>query len=435
VSNAGAAPVFPREAGLERWALEQDTLDPLAWCRAAFELPVDGDGAPLVYLCGNSLGLMPREARTVVARELEAWSRRGVEGHLEGTNPWYSYHEPLVPPMARLVGALPGEVALMNSLTVNLHLMMISFYRPTPGRWKILMEESAFPSDLYAVESHLRSRGLDPDDGMIVARPRTGEVHLRTEDLEDLLAARGGEIALVVLPGVQYFSGQLLDMERLSRAAHAAGSVVGFDLAHAAGNATLRLHDWNVDFAVWCSYKYLNAGPGAVAGCFVHERHGSDLTVPRLAGWWGNDPATRFRMHLNDRFVPVAGAAGWQVSNPPILAMASLGPSLALFDRAGMPALREKSRRLTGYLAQLLSDLPADRIRLLTPRDPGARGCQLSYQVPTGARALSDELRRRKIVGDFRAPDVIRLSPVPLYNTFHEVWRAADAMRELVSAA
>ncbi len=434
MSAAHAAPVFPDEARLERWALERDARDPLAWCRAEFELPVDDDGSPLIYLSGNSLGLMPREVRTVVGRELEAWSRRAVEAHLDGANPWYTYHEPLLSPMARLVGARPGEVALMNSLTVNLHLMMISFYRPTSARWKILMEESAFPSDNYAVASHLASRGADPVEGVIVACPRAGESSLRTEDLEALLSTRGSEIALVLLPGVQYFSGQLLDMERLTRAAHAAGCVVGFDLAHAAGNAVLRLHDWDIDFAVWCSYKYLNAGPGAVAGCFVHERHGSDPALPRLGGWWGNDPVTRFQMHLNSRFVPVAGAAGWQLSNPPILALAPLGPSLALFDRAGISALREKSERLTGYLAQLLSELPHDRIRLLTPTEPGARGCQLSYQVQRGARELSDELRRRKIVGDFRAPDVIRLSPVPLYNTFHEVWLVAEALRDLVSA-
>jgi len=435
VSAATLAIRFPGDAGQERWALEQDARDSLAWCRAEFELPVDGDGTPLLYFCGNSLGLMPRGVRTIVAEELDAWSRHGVEGHLEGANPWYSYHEPLVPPMARLVGALSGEVALMNSLTVNLHLMMVSFYRPTPARWKVLIEESAFPSDSYAVASHLRARGLDPAEGVIVAQPRAGEAFLRTEDVEALLSSRGGEIALVLLPGVQYFSGQLLDMERLTRAAHAAGAVAGFDLAHAAGNAVLRLHEWDVDFAAWCTYKYLNAGPGAVAGCFVHQRHGSDPEIPRLAGWWGNDPATRFRMHLNERFVPVAGAAGWQLSNPPILAMAPLGASLALFDRAGMPALREKSGRLTGYLAELLRDLPPERICLLTPDDPGARGCQLSYRVSRGARELFDELRRRKIVGDFRAPDVIRLAPAPLYNTFHEVWRAAGVLRELVSGA
>lgn len=434
MSAAHPATVFPADARQERWALEQDARDPLAWCRAEFELPSDPDGTPLVYLCGNSLGLMPREARTVVARELDAWSRRAVEGHLDGPHPWYTYHEPLLSPMARLVGAEDGEVALMNSLTVNLHLMMVSFYRPTATRWKVLIEESAFPSDQYAVASHLASRGLDPTLGVIVARPRAGETLLRTADIEALLTRGGGEIALVLLPGVQYFSGQLLDMERLCHAAHAAGAMIGIDLAHAVGNVALRLHEWDVDFAVWCSYKYLNAGPGAVGGCFVHQRHGSDPSIPRHAGWWGNDPATRFRMHLNERFIPVAGASGWQLSNPPILSMAPLGPSLAIFERAGMPALSDKSRRLTGYLAELLTDLPAERIRLLTPKEPGARGCQLSYQVTRGAREVSDEMRRRKIVGDFRAPDVIRLSPVPLYNTFHEVWRAAQALRELLSA-
>ena len=417
----------------EGWALAQDAGDPLAWCRAEFELPVGNDGTPLVYFCGNSLGLMPRGTREVIRKELDAWSRKGVEGHLDGPNPWYSYHEPLIRPMASLVGAEPGEVALMNSLTVNLHLMMISFYRPSPARWKVLMETSAFPSDSYAVTSHLASRGLDPDAGVILLRPRAGEMVLRTEDVEALLSARGAEIALVLLPGVQYFSGQLLDMGRLTRAAHAAGCMIGFDLAHAAGNAELRLHEWGVDFAAWCSYKYLNAGPGAVAGCFVHERHGSDPAIPRLAGWWGNDPATRFRMHLNERFVPVEGAAGWQLSNPPILSMAPLGPSLALFEKAGMPALRKKSERLTGYLEDLLSKLAGNRIRLLTPREPGARGCQLSCQLASGARDLFDALRARGIVGDFRSPDVIRLSPVPLYNTFHEVWRAAEAIRELMS--
>lgn len=418
----------------EGWALAQDAGDPLAWCRAEFELPAGDDGTPLVYFCGNSLGLMPRETRDVIRKELDAWSGKGVEGHLDGPNPWYSYHEPLIRPMARLVGAEPGEVALMNSLTVNLHLMMISFYRPSAARWKVLMEASAFPSDSYAVTSHLASRGLDPEAGVILLRPRDGEMVFRTEDVEALLSARGAEIALVLLPGVQYFSGQLLDVRRLTRAAHAAGCMIGFDLAHAAGNAELRLHEWDVDFAAWCSYKYLNAGPGAVAGCFVHERHGSDPAIPRLAGWWGNDPATRFRMHLNERFVPVSGAAGWQLSNPPILSMAPLGPSLTLFEKAGMPALRKKSERLTGYLEELLSKRSGHRIRQLTPREPGARGCQLSCRIASGARDLFDTLRTRGIVGDFRPPDVIRLSPVPLYNTFHEVWRAAEAIRELLPA-
>ena len=270
----------------EAWARDEDSRDPLAWCRSAFEHPVGAGGASLVYLCGNSLGLLPRAAREDVGRVLAAWSERGVEGHMTGPAPWYNYHEPLLAPMARLVGAHPAEIAVMNSLTVNLHLMLTSFFRPDATRWKIVMEESAFPSDTYAVASHLASRGLDPADGLVLVRPRAGEAVLRTEDFEALLAERGGEIALVLLPGVQYFSGQLLDIWRLSRAAHAAGALAGFDLAHAAGNAVLHLHEWEVDFAVWCSYKYLNAGPGAVAGCFVHQRHGSDPAIPRLAGWW-----------------------------------------------------------------------------------------------------------------------------------------------------
>ena len=426
---------FPAGADKELWARAQDDRDPLAWCRGEFEYPSGGDGTPLVYLCGNSLGLMPRATRTVVNRELEAWSRHGVEAHLDGPHPWYSYHEPLLEPMARVIGARTSEVALMNSLTVNLHLAMVSLYRPTADRWKIVIEESAFPSDAYAVASHLGARGFDAEAGVVLARPRAGEATLRTEDLEQLLATRGREIALVLLPGVQYYTGQVLEIERITRAAHDAGCVAGFDLAHAAGNVPLRLHDWGVDFAVWCSYKYLNAGPGAVAGCFLHERHAGNASLPRFGGWWGNDPATRFQMHLNDRFIPVPSASGWQLSNPSILAMAPLAASLAVFDRAGMPALREKSERLTGYLVHLLSGLPAATLSILTPDVPDARGCQVSLRIPGGAKELFGRLRLRGFVGDYRAPDVIRLAPVPLYNTFYEVWRAAQAIRELLDAA
>jgi kynureninase len=314
----------------------------------------------------------------------------------------------------------------MNSLTVNLHLMMVSFFRPTPERFKILIEDAAFPSDTYAVASHLETRGIDPSRGMLMARPRKGEAVLRAEDLEALLAEQGHEIALVLLPGVQYHTGQLLDMGRVTAAAHRAGCLVGFDLAHAAGNVELRLHDWGPDFAVWCSYKYLNGGPGAVGGCFVHERNGASA-LPRFAGWWGNDPATRFRMHLNSSFVPVQGADGWQLSNPPILAMVPLRESLQIFDKAGMPALRAKSERLTGYLEFLIGRIPGAAFELITPTDAGARGCQLSVRHPQSGE-LIDRLREQGIVGDFRAPDVIRLSPVPSYNTFHEVWRVGRAL-------
>jgi kynureninase len=414
----------------ESWALESDARDPLAWCRDRFELPRDAAGAPLLYFCGNSLGLMPKSARALVDAELDDWQRLGVEGHLAGKTPWYSYHERLRDPMARVVGALPGEVVVMNSLTVNLHLMLVSFYRPTASRWKIVMEEGAFPSDAYAVASHVATRGYDPADALLLLRPPAGQAVVRAEDVEALLAKRGAEVALVLLPGVQYYTGQLLDIPRLTAAAHQAGAVAGFDLAHAAGNVPLRLHDWNTDFAVWCSYKYLNGGPGAVAGCFVHRRH-AQASLPRYAGWWGNDPSTRFEMHLNPQFVPVAGADGWQLSNPPILAMAPLRAALAVFDEAGMPPLRTKSERLTGYLEFLINRLPAGTAEIVTPAEPSARGCQLSLRAPR-ARALCDALRERGIVTDFRPPDAIRVSPAPSYNTFHEVWRLVRELDRLV---
>ena len=416
----------------EAWALAQDAEDPLAWAGSQFARPVDDAGRPLTYFCGNSLGLMPLGVKDDVVALLDDWGRLGVLGHHDARIPWYDYHEQFRAPLGRLVGADPHEVVAMNSLTVNLHLMLTSFYRPNGARWKVLMEESAFPSDRYAVASHLQSRGLDPDLGIIVVTPREGEAALRTEDVEAVLATRGSEIALVLFPGVQYFTGQFFDCERISSAAHRAGCLVGFDLAHAAGNVGLRLHDWNVDFAVWCSYKYLNAGPGAVAGCFVHQRHGRDPSLPRLAGWWGNDPATRFRMDTVPSFIPVRGADGWQVSNPPILSMAPLRASLALFDRAGMAALREKSERLTGLVESLVHSIPGGRVSLLTPADPAARGCQLSLQIRGDAPALFGALQSRGFVGDFRAPDVIRVAPAPLYNGFHEVWRFGQVLRELV---
>ena len=416
----------------EAWARAEDARDALSWCRERFELPRDAGGAPLLYFCGNSLGLMPKAAPGMVDAELDDWGRLAVEGHLAARTPWYSYHEPFGEPMARVVGARPEEVVVMNSLTVNLHLMLVSFFRPTGARRKILIEEAAFPSDSYAVASHLETRGLDPADALLLARPRPGEAVLRTDDLEALLAERGPEIAMVLLPGVQYYTGQLLDLARITAAARSAGCVVGYDLAHAAGNAELRLHDWNVDFAVWCSYKYLNGGPGAAGGCFVHERHGR-AARPRYAGWWGNDPATRFQMHLNPAFVPVPGADGWQLSNPPILSMAPLRAALDLFDEAGMPALRAKSERLTGYLEFLIRRLPRGVAELVTPGDAAARGCQLSLRAPR-ASELTGALRERGIVTDFRPPDAIRVAPVPSYNTFHEVWRFWQALEGITRA-
>ncbi len=416
----------------EAFARELDATDPLRSYRDRFALPRNARGEPLVYLCGNSLGLMPKTVRDVVNREIQDWETLGVKGHFDAGTPWYSYHEVLREPLAQLVGAEPHEVVAMNGLTVNLHLMMVSFYRPSAERHKILIEASPFPSDRYAVQSQLQWHGYDANEGLLEVHPRDGEDCLRTEDLESLLTKRGREIALVMLGGVNYYTGQFFDLDRITRAARRAGCVVGYDLAHAVGNVPLALHAWDVDFAVWCSYKYLNGGPGSVAGAFVHERYGT-ASLPRFAGWWGNDPETRFRMQSNVDFVPQVGADGWQISNPPILSMAGLRPSLDIFTEAGIPALRRKSVRLTGYLEYLIDHNGTRHLEIITPRDQNARGCQLSIRVPQHGRAMFDELSAHGVVGDFRDPDVIRLAPVPLYNTFHEVWQVGGILNDIVT--
>jgi kynureninase len=415
----------------ETWARGRAAADPLGPLRAEFAWPLSPAGEPLVYLCGNSLGLMPRRVRSLIAEEIDDWGRLAVEGHHAARRPWFSYHEQFRESGARLVGGQPGEVVMMNALTVNLHLMLVTFYQPTGARRKVVIEEAAFPSDTYAVASHLRTRGIDPADAMLVLRPRPGELLLRPEDIDAALERESDQIALILLPGVQYYTGQRLDLERITRVAHRIGAVAGFDLAHAVGNVPLALHDWDVDFAVWCNYKYLNAGPGAVGGCFVHARHGRELALPRYAGWWGNDPATRFRLHLNAEFVPREGADGWQISNPSVLSLAPLLASLEQFSRTGLRALRAKSLELTGYLEYLIDRMPPGRIEIITPRDPEQRGCQLSLLVREGARELFDGIRAGGVVPDFRQPDVIRMAPVPLYNSFHDVWRAGRLLREL----
>lgn len=412
----------------ESCALQFDEHDPLRGYRDRFHVPLRPDGSPVIYLCGNSLGLQPKAARELVEQELDDWARLGVDAHFEGRRPWFPYHEIFRELGARLVGGRPGEVVMMNSLTVNLHLMMVSFYRPTRERFKIVMEDAAFPSDTYAIKSQIRYHGFDPEDALIVARPRAGEHTIRTEDVEALIEREGDSIALILMGGVNYYTGQLYDMERISTAARRAGCAVGWDLAHAAGNVPLHLHDWGVDFAVWCSYKYLNSGPGAVAGCFVQERHGNSADLPRFAGWWGNDPKTRFRMHLEPEFVPQPGAEGWQISNPPILAMAPLKASLDIFDGVTMGRLREKSLRLTGYLEFLIDQAPRDWFEIITPREPERRGCQLSIFVHDKPRERFDALTRAGVVGDFRPPNVIRVAPVPLYNSFHDVWKFAKIL-------
>jgi kynureninase len=410
------------------FARHLDAADPLHCFREQFLLPRRPAGSPLVYLCGHSLGLQPVTARAFVEQELDDWARLGVEGHFRGTTPWYSYHETLRDAGARLVGALPHEVVFMNSLTVNLHLLMATFFLQCGRRHCILIDEPAFPSDLYAIQSQLRHHGHSPSDSLLSVRPRDGEHVVRVEDVEDLLERRGAEIVVVWWNAVNFLTGQFFDLSRLTAAAHRQGCLVGLDLAHAAGNVPLWLHDWNVDFAVWCSYKYLNGGPGAVGGCFVHERHGRKTGLPRLAGWWGNDPATRFRMQLQPDFMPKEGADGWQVSNPPILAMAPLRASLALFDAVGMPALRAKSERLTAYFHYLLDRLPAGRLEVITPRDPARRGCQVSLLVHDRPRELVLALEEAGVVCDFREPNVVRAAPVPLYNTYQDVWTFADVL-------
>ncbi len=415
----------------EDFARQMDRQDSLGHFRGRFFLPCNRAGEPLIYFVGNSLGLMPKTSRAAVEQELDDWARLGVDGHFDAATPWYSYHESVREPAARLVGAQPHEVVCMNSLTVNLHLLMATFYRPTRSRHKILMEEPAFPSDTYAIKSQIAQHGFQPNESLILARPREGEFAIRQEEIEALIEREGEQIALVLFAGVNFFTGQLFDLEKITAAAQKRGCIVGIDLAHAVGNVPLRLHDWNVDFAVWCSYKYLNAGPGAVAGAFVHERHARNRELPRLAGWWGNDPATRFRMQLEPEFVPVASADAWQLSNPPILAMAPLGTSFAIFDEAGgMEPLRAKSLQLTGYLCFLLDQIPSRLFTVITPRPPNEHGSQLSILAHERPKDLFTKLEAAGVKADFREPNVIRVAPTALYNTFHEVWRFARILAE-----
>lgn len=412
----------------KEFAEKLDSDDDLQHYRSRFFIPKDTNGNDVIYFCGNSLGLQPKSVRAYVEQELKDWETLGVEGHFHAKNPWMPYHELLTDQTARLVGAKPLEVVVMNTLTVNLHLMLVSFYRPTARRHKIVVEANPFPSDRYAVESQIKFHGFDPKRSLIELQPRAGETNLRTEDIEDVLEADGDEIALVLLGGVNYYSGQAFDLERITRTAQAQGCVVGFDLAHAVGNIPLRLHEWNVDFAVWCSYKYLNSGPGGIAGCFVHERHATNAALPRFAGWWGQNKDIRFKM--GPTFDPIPGAEGWQLSNPPILPLAALRASMELFDEAGMERLRAKSVALTGYLEFLLDQQQGKHFSVITAKDPRQRGAQLSIRVKEKGRALFDDLTAHGVVCDWREPDVIRVAPVPLYNSFTEVYRFAEIFFE-----
>ena len=416
------------------FAEAQDAADPLRAFRDRFHFPSLGT-PDLVYFTGHSLGLQPKTVKAAVELELDEWAKYGVEGHFHSTNPWYSYHERLTPTMAGIVGAKESEVVCMNSLTTNIHLLFVSFYRPTPTRYKIISEARMFPSDRYLLETQARFHGFDPDEAIIEVAPREGEMLIREEDILEAIAANADELALVFFGGVNYFTGQLFNLPRLTEAAHAAGAVAGFDLAHAAGNVPLKLHDWNVDFAAWCSYKYLNSSPGNVGAIFVHERHGRRFDLPRFGGWWGHDKETRFQMKSG--FQPMEGAEGWQLSNVPILGMAAMKASLDVFAEAGMPALREKSERLTAYLEftidEVAREFPDAQISLITPRDPAQRGCQISMDVAGRERKLFDDMIAAGVIVDFREPCVIRMAPVPLYNSFTDVFTFGKVMRALLT--
>ena len=407
-------------------ALARDAADPLSALRERFLIPAGPDGSPAIYLAGQSLGLQPRTTRAAIEAELDAWARFGVDAWFVPDRPWFTYTDRMREPMARVVGARPSEVALLNGLTVNLHMLLASFYRPAGRRRRILADGPLFPSDRHALTSHLVQRGLDPARDLVVVEARDGQTLVTVGDLETAIRDQAPDLALAVLAGVNFATGQLLDIERLTAAGHAAGAIVGWDLAHAAGNVELSLHEWDVDFAAWCTYKYLNGGPGSSGAIFVNDRHGHDPATPRLGGWWGIDPGRRFDM--DREFLPAAGAAGWESSTPSPLALSALAASLAIFDEVGMPALRARSVALTGYLAKLLAKLP---VEIVTPPGASARGAQLSLRFDD-AEAVLGRLAGRGVVADFRAPDLIRVAPMPLYNTYREAWRFAQILGEVL---
>ncbi|HEU5147004.1 MAG TPA: kynureninase [Chryseosolibacter sp.] len=407
------------------FARKLDIDDPLKGYRERFYLP-SFDGKPAIYFTGNSLGLQAKSVRKLIEEELEDWARLGVEGHVQARRPWIDYHHFAKDALAHIVGAKPIEVVAMNHLTVNLHLLLVSFFRPTSKRYKILTESGAFSSDQYVLESQLKFHGLNPDDALIELKPREGEAYLRTEDIVNTIERHGKELALVFFGGVQYYTGQFFDVPAITSAGHKAGAIVGFDLAHAVGNVVLHLHDDDVDFAAWCSYKYLNSGPGAIGGAFVHERHAKQFDSPRFAGWWGHDEDQRFKMEKG--FRPMAGVDGWQLSNHPILAGAAHLAALEIIVEAGMPNLRKKSEWLTGYLEFILDETDANHnfVQLLTPRSPSERGCQLSLFMKRDGRKIFQLITQSGVIADWREPNVIRVAPVPLYNTFEEVYNFGE---------
>ncbi len=414
------------QLGIE-YAKQQDQQDELASYRNQFYIPKDKYGNELIYMTGNSLGLQPKQTKDYINQELEDWANLGVEGHLEAKHPWLGYHEFLTENMAKVVGAKPIEVVIMNTLTANLHFMMVSFYKPSKTRYKILIEADAFPSDKYAVESQLRHHGFDAEEGLILWRARKNEELANYEDLETILKEKGNEIALIMIGGVNYYTGQFFDLKRITQLGHIHGCMVGFDCAHGAGNVELNLHDSGADFAVWCTYKYLNSGPGSLGGCFVHERHSHRKDLNRFTGWWSHNKETRFKMR--DEFDQLSGAEGWQLSNPPILSMAAIRASLDIFAEVGMKKLTEKSRKLTGYFEFLLKQLGEDTIKIITPSNTDERGCQLSIQVKNANKTLHKKLTKSGVISDWREPDVIRCAPVPLYNSYQDVYNLVEHLK------
>tara|TARA_Y100000385_G_scaffold260974_1_gene291325 strand:- start:5849 stop:7120 length:1272 start_codon:yes stop_codon:yes gene_type:complete len=414
------------------YAREQDREDPLADYRQKFHIPKNSDGEEWLYFTGNSLGLQPKETKHHIQQELDDWANLGVEGHFQAKNPWMPYHEFLTETMAEIVGAKPIEVVIMNTLTTNLHLLMVSFFQPTPSKYKILIESDAFPSDRYAVETQLKFHGFDPSDSIIEWTPPKGETLLNIDDLKSILDAHGDAIALLLIGGVNYYTGQYLDLKKITKLGHEKGCKVGIDLAHGVGNIQPNLHDSGVDFAAWCTYKYMNSGPGSLGGVFVHERYAHDHSLKRFAGWWGQNKTSRFDMRQPLDITP--GAEGWQLSNPPILSMAAIKASLELFNTVGMTALRKKSILLTGYLEYLILGLNNDNISIITPKAQQQRGCQLSIQVKNANKSLHTKLTEANVITDWRTPDVIRCAPVPFYNSFEDVFKMVEKLKLILNA-
>jgi len=408
------------------FALSLDTDDSLNKYRNQFHIPVQENGQEHIYFCGNSLGLQPKKTKEFIDQEIKDWAKLGVEGHLHAKNPWLPYHEFLSKSYSKLVGAKISEVVAMNTLTVNLHLMMVSFYRPTSKRYKIVIEADAFPSDIYAVESQIKYHGIDYKESLLKLKPRLEESVIRTEDILELIEKEGDNIALIMLGGVNYYTGQVFDFKNITESAHNKGIIVGFDLAHAVGNINLELHKWDIDFAVWCSYKYLNSGPGSVGGVFIHQKH-HNANLPRFCGWWGHKKSDRFEMP--ESFDPIRTVEGWQLSNPPILSLAAIRASLSIFDEVGMERLIEKSKKLISYLRFLLDTIQSDRIDIITPTNSG---CQISIRVKKGNKELYDKITNEGIIADWREPDVIRISPVPLYNSFTDVYKFYEILKKIL---